>query len=186
LTPGPSFAHNLGCRCSNYQCEAIFDIYVSRPFQWHQERFNARCFGPCYRALNIRESRRTPSSQLWSVGLHPHTWPKVGLQHAPFINKWSFWGGFWTPSKLLSPWKFSKWIPLIIRISFSYCTRPHSTPNCTCPWNGVPLSHDQAFKWSSSHCNAKNIVSIHQPCFMSSILWSFCNTFFPTLIWRCN
>jgi hypothetical protein len=26
LTPGPSFAHNLGCRCWNDQCEAIFDI----------------------------------------------------------------------------------------------------------------------------------------------------------------
>ncbi len=26
LTPGPSFAHNLGCRCPNGQCEAIFDI----------------------------------------------------------------------------------------------------------------------------------------------------------------
>ncbi len=26
LTPGPSFAHNLGCRCPNDQCEAIFDI----------------------------------------------------------------------------------------------------------------------------------------------------------------
>jgi hypothetical protein len=33
LTPGPSFDHNLGCRCSNDQCEAIFDIYASRPFQ---------------------------------------------------------------------------------------------------------------------------------------------------------
>jgi hypothetical protein len=28
LTPGPSFAHNLGCRCSNRECEVIFDIYV--------------------------------------------------------------------------------------------------------------------------------------------------------------
>jgi hypothetical protein len=26
LTPGPSFAHNLGCRCRNDQCEAISDI----------------------------------------------------------------------------------------------------------------------------------------------------------------
>jgi len=26
LTPGPSFAHNLGCRCPNGQCEAILDI----------------------------------------------------------------------------------------------------------------------------------------------------------------
>jgi len=33
LTPGPSFAHNLGCRCPNDQCEAILDIYTSRPFQ---------------------------------------------------------------------------------------------------------------------------------------------------------
>ncbi len=32
-TPGPSFAHNLGCKCPNCQCEGIFDIYVSRPFQ---------------------------------------------------------------------------------------------------------------------------------------------------------
>ncbi len=32
LTPDPSFAHNLGCRCPNGQCEAIFDIYASRPF----------------------------------------------------------------------------------------------------------------------------------------------------------
>jgi hypothetical protein len=33
LTPGPSFAHNLGYRCPNDQCEAIFDIYALRPFQ---------------------------------------------------------------------------------------------------------------------------------------------------------
>ncbi len=33
LTPGLSFAHNLGCRCPNDQCEGILDIYTSRPFQ---------------------------------------------------------------------------------------------------------------------------------------------------------
>jgi len=33
LTPGPSFAHNLGDRCPNAQCEGTFDIYASRPFQ---------------------------------------------------------------------------------------------------------------------------------------------------------
>jgi hypothetical protein len=26
LTPGPSFAHNLGCRCPNGSCDAILDI----------------------------------------------------------------------------------------------------------------------------------------------------------------
>jgi hypothetical protein len=67
LTPDPSFAHNLGCKCPNGQCEAIFDIYVSRPFQWQQEHLNARCFGPCCWALNIRESRRTPNLQLFQV-----------------------------------------------------------------------------------------------------------------------
>jgi hypothetical protein len=67
LTPGPSFPHNLGCRCSNCQCEGIFDIYVSRPFQQHQEHPNARCFSPFCQARNIRESRRTPNPQLFQV-----------------------------------------------------------------------------------------------------------------------
>ncbi len=81
LTPAPSFAHNLGCKCPNGQCEAIFDIYASRPFQWHQEHPNARCFGPCCRTLNIRESRRTPSPQLWECWASPPHLAKVGLRH---------------------------------------------------------------------------------------------------------
>jgi hypothetical protein len=67
FTPGPSFAHNLGDRCPNDQCEAIFDIYASRPFQWHQEHPNARYFEPCCRTLNIRESRRTPNPHFFQV-----------------------------------------------------------------------------------------------------------------------
>jgi hypothetical protein len=81
LTPGPSFAHNLGCRCPNDQCEAIFDIYVSRPFQRHQEHTNARCFGPCFWALNIRESRRTPNPQLFQVLGFTPTLGQSGLRH---------------------------------------------------------------------------------------------------------
>ncbi len=81
LTPGPSFAHNLGYRCPNGQCEAIFDIYASRPFQWHQEHLNARCFGPCCRTLNIRESRWIPSPQLWECWASPPHLAKVGLRH---------------------------------------------------------------------------------------------------------
>jgi hypothetical protein len=67
LTLGPSFAHNLGYRCPNGQCEAIFYIYASRPIQWHQEHLNARCFGPFCRALNIRESRRTQNPHFFQV-----------------------------------------------------------------------------------------------------------------------
>jgi hypothetical protein len=80
LTPGPSFAHNLGYRCPNDQCEAIFDIYASRPFQWHQEHINTRCFEPCCRTLNIRESRRTPNPQLWKCWASPPHLAKVGLR----------------------------------------------------------------------------------------------------------
>jgi hypothetical protein len=36
LTSGPSFAHNLGFRSPNGSCEAILDIYTSRPFQWYK------------------------------------------------------------------------------------------------------------------------------------------------------
>jgi len=80
LTPDPSFAHNLGCRCPNDQCEGILDIYTSIPFQWQKEHPNARCFGVCCRTLNIRESWRTPNPLLWEWEFHPPTSPKVGLR----------------------------------------------------------------------------------------------------------
>jgi len=35
--------------------------------------------------------------------------------------------------------------------------------NCTYLWGDLPLSHDQAFGWSSSHYCKGNIVSIHKP-----------------------
>jgi hypothetical protein len=84
LTPGPSFAHNLSCKCPNDQFEAIFDIYASRPFQWHQEHPNVRCFGPCCRTLNIRESRRTQSPQLWECWASPPHLAKVGLRQKDY------------------------------------------------------------------------------------------------------
>ncbi len=46
LTLDLSFAPNLGCRCPNGSCEAILDIYTSRPFQWYKEHLNARFFDP--------------------------------------------------------------------------------------------------------------------------------------------
>jgi hypothetical protein len=81
LTPGPSFAHNLGCRCPNGSCEAILDIYTSRPFQRYKEHLKPRGFVFCCRALKLRESRRTPSSHFWECESHLHTLPKVRLRH---------------------------------------------------------------------------------------------------------
>jgi hypothetical protein len=89
LIPGPSFAHNLGYRCPNDQCEAIFYIYASRPFQWHQEHLNARCFGPCCRTLNIQESRKTSNPQLWKCWASPPTLGQSGvatLHHILYVT----------------------------------------------------------------------------------------------------
>ncbi len=83
---GPSFAHNLGCICPNGSCKAILDIYTSRPFHWYKEHPDAKCFDPCNRALRFRESWRTPSPHFWECEFHPHTKPKVRLQHIQPIN----------------------------------------------------------------------------------------------------
>ncbi len=88
LTFGPSFDHNLCCECPNGPCEAIFDIYTSRPFQRYKEHFKKRCFALCCRARKFRESRRTPSSHFWECESHPHTCPKVGLRHIHTQNNY--------------------------------------------------------------------------------------------------
>jgi hypothetical protein len=90
FTPGPSFDHNLCCKCLNGSCKAIFNVYISRPFQWYKEYLKARCFYPCNRALKFRESQRTPSSHFWECESHPHTCLKVGLRE--IILRWSFFG----------------------------------------------------------------------------------------------
>jgi hypothetical protein len=96
LTPSPSFAHNLGCRCSNGSCEAILDICTSRPFHWYKKHPNARCFDPCCRALKVWESRRTPSPQLWECEFHPHTWPKWGYDMAKVgLRQWECYFYHW-------------------------------------------------------------------------------------------
>ncbi len=47
LTLGPSFAHNLSCICPNGSCEAILDMYTSRPFQGYKEHLKASYFSLC-------------------------------------------------------------------------------------------------------------------------------------------
>jgi hypothetical protein len=87
LTPSPSFDHNLCCRCPNSSCEAILDIWTSRPFQWYKEHLNGRCFDPCNQALNFWKSWRTPSSHFWECEFHPHTCFKVGLWNSPPLEE---------------------------------------------------------------------------------------------------
>jgi len=80
LTSGPSFVHNLGCRCPNGSCEAILEMYTSRPFQRYKKHLKARCFAFYCWALKLRESRRTPNSHFWECESPPHTCLKVRLR----------------------------------------------------------------------------------------------------------
>jgi len=86
LTPGPSFAHNLGCRCANGPCKAILSINTSRPFHWYKERTNARRFDPSNCLLSFWESRRTPSLPLLGVWVaFSHLAPKWGCDNPPYL-----------------------------------------------------------------------------------------------------
>jgi hypothetical protein len=96
LTPDLSFYHNLCYRCSNGSCKAIFDIYTSITFQWY-ERFKARCFDLCNWTLKFQKSWRTPKSPFRECECHPHTPPKMGLQHVDPIDSimmyWKYYKG---------------------------------------------------------------------------------------------
>jgi hypothetical protein len=73
LTPSPSFAHNLCCKCLNASCKAIFDIYASRHFQQYKDHFKTSCFDPWNWVLSFRKSWRTPQvpiSGVWVSSSH--------------------------------------------------------------------------------------------------------------------
>jgi hypothetical protein len=88
LTPGPSFAHNLGCRCPNGQCEAIFDIYVSRYFQWHHEHPNEVFWALMSSSEHSGVPEHSKSPTFPNVRLHPHTWPKWGCDKKTTFIYW--------------------------------------------------------------------------------------------------
>jgi len=81
LTPGPSFAHNLGCKCPNGQCEAIFDIYVSRPFQWHQEHSMRGVVSLAVELWTFGSPGRLQTSNFSKCWASPPHLAKVDLQH---------------------------------------------------------------------------------------------------------
>jgi hypothetical protein len=87
LIPGPSFDHNLCCRCPNGSCEAILDIYTSTPFQRYKEHLDARCLDPWNCILSFWESGRTPKSHFQECEWWLHTSLKVGLRHCALNAK---------------------------------------------------------------------------------------------------
>jgi len=92
LTPGPSFAHNLGCKCPNGSCEAILDIYTSKKFQRYKEHLKARCFALCCRALKLQESRRTPKFPLLWVWVSSSHFAQSGVATPLVSSMWPIFG----------------------------------------------------------------------------------------------
>jgi hypothetical protein len=82
LTPGPSFAHNFGCRCPNDQCEAILDIYVSIPFPMTPRTPQCEVFCPFLSSSKLRESLRTPNPHFSKCWASPPHLTKLGLRQA--------------------------------------------------------------------------------------------------------
>ncbi len=119
LTPGPSFASNSCWRCRNGSCEAILDIYTSRPFQGYEEHLNVKCFGPCNRVLHFQESRRTPKSHFRECEWWPHTSLKVGLRQ---LNRWGRRFNLWDKIKVAFNWH-NHYLRWNILINECYCYR---------------------------------------------------------------
>jgi hypothetical protein len=89
LTLGPSFVHKLCCRCPNGSCEAIFDIYASRPFQRYKEHFTARCFDPCNRALSLHFGNVSVIFTLFQSGVVTHVmWLSFAIDGSKQKGKW--------------------------------------------------------------------------------------------------
>jgi hypothetical protein len=73
LTPGPSFDHNLCYRCPNGSCEAILDIYTSRPFQWYKKKPWCEVFWSLQSSsefLGVPEDSKFPLLGVWVSSSH--------------------------------------------------------------------------------------------------------------------
>jgi hypothetical protein len=93
LTPGPSFAHNLGYRCPNDQCEAILDIYVSRPFPMTPRTPRCKVFCPLLSSSEhsgVPEDSKSPLFQV--LGFTPHL-TKLGLRQSSKVGFLGYWNG---------------------------------------------------------------------------------------------
>jgi hypothetical protein len=88
LTPGPSFAHNLSFRCPNDQCEVIFDIYASRPFQWHPKTPKCEVFWALLSSYENSKDSKSPTLEV--LGFTPTLGQKWGCD-----NQGVGWGRMW-------------------------------------------------------------------------------------------
>jgi hypothetical protein len=68
-----SFDHNLCYKCPNGSCEAILDIYTSRPFQWYKEHPQCKVFWPLQSSSEfsgVPEDSKFPLLGVWVSSSH--------------------------------------------------------------------------------------------------------------------
>jgi hypothetical protein len=88
LTLGPSFDHNLCCKCPKGYARPFWTSTLQDLFQQYKEHLNTKCFDPYNQALSFWDSSwRTPSSHFWECEFHPHIYFKVGLRHLCSLYK---------------------------------------------------------------------------------------------------
>jgi hypothetical protein len=85
LIPNLSFGHNLCLKCPNGSCKLIFDIFVSRSFQWYKEPFKQMGFDPCDRLLKIWEPIGTPIPK---KGVHLGMWGFTASHSFALLGTW--------------------------------------------------------------------------------------------------
>ncbi len=76
---GPSFNRNFCYKCPNGSCEAISDIYTSRPFPMVQRTSRCEVFWPlqsCSEFLRVLEDSQVPFSGVWVATSH---FPQSGV-----------------------------------------------------------------------------------------------------------
>jgi len=69
LTPGPSFCHNLCCRCPNGSCKTIFDIYTSINFNDMKKSSMQGVLTPAIELWSFKSPGGLPSPHFGSVNV---------------------------------------------------------------------------------------------------------------------
>jgi hypothetical protein len=157
-----------GVFLSNSHFGTIFPFATSAPIRW-----------PFIVFLKRLRVKPRPQAFLWFLQADIPT-------HAIVIDKWYFWNGFLTLSRLFSHKRFNKWIHLVVLFCF-HIAKGHIPPWIACVL-GVAylLTMNKPSGGVCSHCTKGNIVSTHKVHFMLSISWHFCNTFPLALIHNYN
>jgi len=88
LTPGPSFVHNLGCKCPNDQCEAIFEYLIFETFSMTPRTLQCEVFWAFLSSskhLGVPEDSKSPTL---GVGVSSSHLTQSKVATFPLLGVW--------------------------------------------------------------------------------------------------